>query len=266
MYMWMHRAVCIGPARVTCVHQEAHGITPSWFHCISWAPLYFWMHLFYPLAVDNTVLVLAVLPHPSRVSGRKRVFLSLSGYFTASVLLVIILSPFISKASACSLSSGYFPGTHGVALQQIHATPLTLHLLFFWCLQPCISIHTNISISVKNLYVRQVLTMWDPGTAKASWKLLTFHGPGKGTATSATNCTAFGSPYRNAEVKSFCILWQILDRSPSNRFSCVYVTIQAPLALFPTSLIPDCASSHLSQSLLFHSAAPSPSSWENYHF
>ena len=127
----MHRAMCISLARITCVQQEAHGITPSWPHCISWAPPDFWMHLLYHLAVDTTILCSQSCLIPQEFQAKLSLLLFLSGYSTAPVLLVII-PHLISKSSVCSLSSGYLCETHGVALQQlIHATPLTLHLLFF---------------------------------------------------------------------------------------------------------------------------------------
>lgn len=107
----MHRAMCISLARITCVQQEAHGITPSWPHCISWAPPDFWMHLLYHLAVDTTILCSQSCLIPQEFQAKLSLLLFLSGYSTAPVLLVII-PHLISKASVCSLSSGYLCETH----------------------------------------------------------------------------------------------------------------------------------------------------------
>lgn len=95
------------------------------------------------------------------------------------------------------LQFGFFPlviylhEPFAVVLQQlIHATPLTHHLLYFFCPQPGVSTHISVSISAKSLHIKQVLITEDPGTI---WKLITSCEPGQGTIL-ATNHTASGWP------------------------------------------------------------------------
>lgn len=87
----------------------------------------------------------------------------------------------------CPLSSGYLRETQMgccVAINTCHSSnPSSAVFLLSY-----ISIHTPVSISVKkNLYVRQVLTMWDPGKAKARWKLFTFCLSGQEIKALSTN-------------------------------------------------------------------------------
>lgn len=87
--------------------------------------------------------------HPSRVSGKTETFFTLIWAFHSFSTMghhLVTLSLRL-QFGFCPLVI-YFHETHSVVLQQlIHATPLTLHLLLFWCLQAGVSLHISIGIS-----------------------------------------------------------------------------------------------------------------------
>lgn len=91
-----------------------------------------------------------------------------------------------SKASVCPLSSGYLCETRmgcSVAINTCHSSNPSSAVF----LHSCISIHTPLAFLSKKLYMRQVLTMWDPSRAKASWKLFTFCLAGQEIKALSTN-------------------------------------------------------------------------------
>lgn len=145
----MHRTVCIDLLWISQVQQEAHGITPP-LHCISgMGSSLFLCASFIPFSTD-------FVSHPSRVSGKTEPFVTLIWAFHSFCTVghhLVTLSLRL-QFGFCPLVI-YLHKTHGVVLQQlIRATPLILHLLFFCCLQPGVSIHISIGISAKNLHIQ----------------------------------------------------------------------------------------------------------------